>query len=154
VIVHRKSARTAWAWASIVIGVLAAAQAWQGETHSWRCWSDGVPLTPYYLTTFSWTPLVALAWVGAGAVILARLVRYRGFWYMAPQILITVLMVVRLAALAYEHGFPEASQVALENMTLVRWLLVAVNSIGFAASIGAALGCMVAAWAHTTARAA
>ncbi len=147
---HRKSARVAWALASVMIGALAATQAWQGETQSWRCCSDGVPLTPYYLTVFSWTPLVALAWVGAGAVVLARVVRYRGFWYMAPQIPIMLLMVVRLAALAYERGFPDASQVVLENMTLVRWLLVGLGGITFAASIGAAVGCMVAAWAHIT----
>jgi hypothetical protein len=150
VTVQRKWARLAWASASVVIGLLAAAEAWQGETTDWLSWSDGVPLTPYYLTVFSWTPLVALAWVGAGAVVLARLVRYRGFWYMAPQILFMILMVIRLLALAYERGFPDASQVVLENMTLARWLLVALGGISFAASLGAAVGCMVAAFAHRT----
>ena len=150
VTVQRKWARLAWASASIVIGLSVAARAWQGETTDWRRWSDGVPLTPYYLTVFSWTPLVALAWVGAGAVVLARLVRYRRFWYMAPQILFMILMVIRLVALAYERGFPDASQVALENMTLVRWLLVALGGISFAASLTAAVGCMVAAFAHRT----
>ena len=147
---QRKWARLAWASASIVIGLSVAARAWQGETTDWRRWSDGVPLTPYYLTVFSWTPLVALAWVGAGAVVLARLVRYRRFWYMAPQILFMILMVIRLVALAYERGFPDASQVALENMTLVRWLLVALGGISFAASLTAVVGCMVAAFAHRT----
>jgi hypothetical protein len=147
----RIPALTAWALA-IAVGFLAATEAWHAETRSWRCCSDGVPLTPYYLLVFSWTPLVALAWVAAGAVLLARFQRYRGFWYWTPQILITLLMVVRLGALAYEGGFPDASQVAPENMRLVRYLLVAVGGASFVLSCVAAVGCGIAALAHTNQR--
>ena len=147
----RRTGRLTWAGATVACAVLATVVTWRGEVRTWRvdlCCPGGAPLDPYYLALFSWTPLASLAWFGAGAVLLARRVRYRGPWYMAPQVLIIVMMLIRLAALGVEGGFPNASALGPGTMTPVRWALLVLGGLSFLASLAAAAGCMRAAVLH------
>lgn len=143
---QRKPARLTWCGSTLLLALWATLQMFRIESRS-----EGALMHElYHLAVFAVTPLVFVAWVGAGAVVLARIVRYRGGWYFVPQAIVGVLMLVRFAGAWVKGSFRPGLQVVSSALSPAtpRWALLSVGVIAYLGCLMSSAFCMSACVAH------